>query len=77
MSLTLAEIMAMPFLKLARLVNAESYAMSERVKAANGLHARAAKEMNGMGWVALPNDDKARVRKAMAFDTTQLESRIS
>ncbi len=77
MSLTMTTIMQMDFIKLARLVNAESYAMSERVKAAHGLHARAAREMNGAGWLALAMDDKTRVRKAMAFDTTQLESKIN
>lgn len=63
--LTMTAILNMPFTQLARIVNAESYAMSERNKAFNGLCMRAGAEMNGAGWLALGNDDKAAVRKAL------------
>jgi len=67
--LTMTAILNMPFLQLAKIVNAESYAMSERNKAAHGLHMRAGAEMNGAGWLALGIDEKATVRKAMKFQT--------
>lgn len=67
--LTMTAILNMPFLQLAGIVNAESFAATERNKAAHGLHMRAAAEMNGVGWLALGIDEKAAVRKAMAYVT--------
>ena len=67
--LTMTAILNMPFLQLAGIVNAESFAVSERNKAANGLHMRAGAEMNGVGWLAMGIDEKAAVRKAMAYQT--------
>lgn len=61
---------AMPFVDLAGIVNNGNYAQADRIKAANALHARAAGEMKGAGWLALSRNEKAEVRKAMEFDTT-------
>jgi hypothetical protein len=68
--LTMNRVMAMDFVQLARIVINESMSVEDRRKAANGLHARAPREMNGAGWLALYNDEKALVRKALEFDTT-------
>lgn len=68
--LTMQKLYAMDFLKLAKLVNSESFCAADRLAAANALHARAAKEMNGAGWLAMNLADKATINKAMAFDTT-------
>lgn len=65
--LTMTAILNMPFVQLARIVNTESYAMSERNKAFNGLCMRAGAEMNGSGWLALGIDDKAAIRLALKF----------
>lgn len=67
--LTMTAILNMPFVQLAAIVNATSMAVSERNKAAHGLHMRAAAEMNGAGWLALGLDEKAAVRKAMEYQT--------
>lgn len=69
-ALTYKIMLEMPFVELARIVQGAHYTMADRLKAANGLHMRAAKEMNGAGWLVLHNDEKAIVREAMAFDTT-------
>jgi hypothetical protein len=68
--LTMQKLYAMDFLKVAKLVNSESFSAQDRLAAANALHARAAKEMNGAGWLAMDLSDKAAINKAMAFDTT-------
>ena len=68
--LTMAVIMKLPLTRLAKIVNCEAFGMAERTKAAEGLHARS-REMNGAGWLAMPNADKDAIRAAMAFDTSQ------
>lgn len=68
--LTAAIAYAMPIGELAAIVNAEHYSAADRLKAANALHARAAGEMKGAGWLALDRSEKAAVREALKFDTT-------
>jgi hypothetical protein len=64
------KVMALPFVQLAAIVNAEHYSQADRMKAANAMHARAAGEMKGAGWLALDRHEKAAVRRALEFDTT-------
>lgn len=61
---------AMPFIDLAGIVNNGNYSQADRLKAANALHARAAGEMKGAGWLSLSRHEKALVRQALTFDTT-------
>lgn len=68
--LTQAIAYAMNIGDLASIVNAEHYSAADRLKAANALHARAAGEMKGAGWMALDRHEKAAVREALKFDTT-------
>lgn len=68
--LTQQTMMRMPFLKLARIVNNPNYISTDRLKAANCLHMRSKSCLNGAGWLAMANDEKAEVRKALTFYTT-------
>jgi len=61
---------AMPLVDLAGIVNNGNYSQADRLKAANALHARAAGEMKGAGWLSLSRHEKAEVREALKFDTT-------
>ena len=68
--LTMQIAYAMPLPDLAAIVNAEHYSKEDRLKAANALHARAAGEMKGAGWLSLCRSEKAAVREALKADTT-------
>ena len=56
-----------PFVRLAKLVNSESYVLSDRITAAETLRRRAKRETVGALWLATGNDDKRAVRKALKF----------
>lgn len=68
--LTMKALYAMEFVKVAAIVNNTNYSQADRLKAANALHARAAGEMKGAGWLSLSRHEKADVRMALQFDTT-------
>lgn len=68
--LTMKIAYAMPLVDLAGIVNNDKYTGTDRLTAANALHARAAGEMKGAGWLILSRHEKAEVRQALKFDTT-------
>jgi hypothetical protein len=69
-ALNFTNMMNMPFIELAKIVVTDHYTPEDRFKACQGVHARAPKETNGAGWLALSLEEKAIVRKAMEYDTT-------
>jgi hypothetical protein len=57
-----------PFLTLARIALAESYSMDDRIVAWSVLSKRADKETASQEWLTTGNDNKKRVRDALALD---------
>lgn len=69
--LTFEKGMSLDFIRLARMVNTESFSHDMRNDAAAILRTRAKKDMRGPSWLARCFDDKRAVRKAMMYGMEQ------